>query len=167
MKKLKISSKESIRKDGSLYCLSDLFKLVKMGGLRYNPKDWAEDKGLQKVIHARGFFFKTYWASAQYLEQYAAFLTPGMGMAIRIALGIPREREERAAPSMTRGHSRGSRSVRNSRDDMVTQAAMMSTVLSDDSYRSSSHSSHSHSSHSGYDSCSSDSGSSGGSSGCD
>lgn len=161
MKKLKISPKESIRKDGNLYCLSDLFKLVKMGGLRYNPKDWAEDKGLQKVIHARGFFFKTYWASAQYLEQYAAFLTPGTGVAVRIALGVPRYQPEARATRPTRGHAQGSRSVRNSRDDMVTPAVIMSTIINDDYQHSPS------SSHSGYDSCSSDSSSSGGSSGCD
>jgi len=113
MKKLKINDFCSIRVDGPLYCLSDLYNVMDMRNDRAAPKSWALDragipvrkhglfrkaKGSGPGILQKGWFRKTYWGPASVLVDYAASLTPITERDVRAAVNMSIEKPEVREP---------------------------------------------------------------------
>lgn len=114
MKRLKINDFCSIRVDGPLYCLSDLYNVMDMRNDRAAPQHWALDRagirvrknglfqkaypGPGPVVYQRGWFRKTYWASASVLVGYATSLTPVTERDVRAAVNMSIEKPEVRKP---------------------------------------------------------------------
>ncbi len=77
MKKLKINGK-TVRQDGLYYCLTDLFRLSGMNGLRLGPWDWAISERVTVEISRRGCIFKKCWAKDAVFLRYAHYLKTGL-----------------------------------------------------------------------------------------
>lgn len=77
MKKLKINGK-TVRQDGLYYCLTDLFRLSGMNGLRLGPWDWAIAERVTVEISRRGWIFKKCWAKDAVFLRYAHYLKTGL-----------------------------------------------------------------------------------------
>lgn len=88
MKKLKISDKEFIRRDGLYYNLTDLFRLTTLGGISLEAWDWAKERNRTREISRRGWFFKKSWGKAPVLIEYAKYLTPGLYTDVLKALNM-------------------------------------------------------------------------------
>lgn len=88
MKKLKISDKEFIRRDGLYYNLTDLFRLTTLGGISLEAWDWAKEQGRTREISRRGWFMKKSWGKAPVLIEYAKYLTPGLYTDVLKALNM-------------------------------------------------------------------------------
>lgn len=153
---LRINSKESIRKDGLYFNLTDLFKLTKKD---LNPWRWAQSVGITRHISRRGWIFRSCWAKQDVLLRYAEYL----GIDVKDSLGLVKL-EGRGSVVTTRNFHRSASPSRSAYPD-PTPAVIFSSSTDDWS----SYSSHSPSSHSSYDSGSYDSGScdSGSYSSCD
>lgn len=87
MKKLKISGK-AVRQDGLYYCLTDLFRLSGMNGLRLSPWDWAKSERLTIEISRRGWIFKKCWAKDAVFLRYAHYLKTGLYRDALEAMGV-------------------------------------------------------------------------------
>jgi len=113
MKKLKINDFCSIRVDGPLYCLSDLYNVMDMRNDRAAPQHWALDRvgipvrkhglfrkarGPGPGILQKGWFRKTYWGPASVLVGYAASLTPVTERDVRAAVNMSIEKPEVREP---------------------------------------------------------------------
>lgn len=87
MKKLKINGK-AVRQDGLYYCLTDLFRLSGMNGLRLSPWDWAKSERLTIEISRRGWIFKKCWAKDALFLRYAHYLKTGLYCDALEAMGV-------------------------------------------------------------------------------
>lgn len=163
MTKLRINERCSVRTEGVLYCLSDLYHFMDMRNLRAAPQHWATDRAGITLVK-KGFLRKTFWGRATILISYAESLTPGIAKEVRKALGMQDAPVEdwnnvfgtgvsrgfervmarpRARPQPA---TRGVRSSRSLQDDMAVHAAALSSV-SDSSHDWGSVSSSRHSGH--------------------
>lgn len=88
MKRLKISHKEAIRQDGEYYCLTDLFRLTNLNGVKSAPWTWSIEEGLNYRVSRRGWIFRKCWGRQDMLIRYARYLTPGLYNDVIRALNL-------------------------------------------------------------------------------
>lgn len=88
MKRLKISYKEAIRQDGEYYCLTDLFRLTNLNGVKSAPWTWSIEEGLNHRVSRRGWIFRKCWGRQDMLIRYARYLTPGLYNDVIRALNL-------------------------------------------------------------------------------
>lgn len=73
MRTIEVRPGLSIRGDGNLYCLSDLYKRTPYNKFRH-PKNWMRRQG--HIITTRGVLFKTYWGGEGAFREYARYMNP-------------------------------------------------------------------------------------------